>query len=158
MDPSSIHLKHLQHPIISPEMASEYDSEVDEAVDHGSVSSWKRCLVCGTDLELEWPHLSEVNPSGIKNHARDEWTRGAELGCSFCNIVFSVINDAGKRYGCSIGDQVKDFQVFLGLNESTGRYLLALEYVWMPLLVEPGHVNRAWGSITVYLDGKPPHY
>lgn len=171
LDPSSIQvIKHLQHAIISQEMASEYDSEVDEAADHGSIPFWKRCLLCGADLDLEWPHLSEVNPSDIKNNAPAEWRRSAELGCSLCNIVVSVIDDARKQHGCSIPDDyhkimgalpdreytVKGFQVFLGLNESTERYLLALEFVWMPLLLDSGQKMEFWGTITVYLDGMLP--
>ncbi|KAG6361761.1 hypothetical protein INS49_009989 [Diaporthe citri] len=148
-------------------MASEYDSEIDEAANHGSIPFWKRCLLCGTDLELDWPYLPEINPSDIKNHAHGEWRRGAELGCSFCNIVVSVVDDARKQHGCSISDgygrilsalpdrkyTLKGFQVFLGLNESTDRYLLALEFVWMPLLVDPEEQNEFWGTITIYLDG-----
>lgn len=150
-------------------MAFEHDSEVDEAAHNGSIPYWKRCLLCGTDLELDWPHLSELNPSDIKNHALGEWTRGAELGCSFCNIVVSVVDDAKQQHGCSIPDDydiiqvlpdgdytMKGFQVFLGLNESTERYLLALEFVWMPLLVDSGNQNEFWGTITIYLDGTLP--
>lgn len=152
-----------------PRMTSEYDNEADEAAAHGSIPFWKCCLLCGTDLELDWPHLSELNPSEIKNHAYGEWRRGAELGCSFCNIVVSVAADARKQHGCTISERydvitglpdrdytLKGFQVFLGLNESTERYLLALEFVWMPLLVDPGQQNQFWGTITIYLDGKLP--
>lgn len=148
-------------------MAAEHDSEVVLAADQGSVPFWKRCLLCGTDLELEWPDLSELSPSNIKNRGRGEWRRSAELGCSFCNIINSVFDDAEKQHKCRIPDgfyisntgsaggsyKIEGPQVFLGLNESTGRYLLALELVNMPLLVEPGQPPDFWGIITIYLDG-----
>lgn len=148
-------------------MAAEHDSEVALAADHGSIPFWKRCLLCGTHLELEWPDLSEVNPSDIKNRGRREWRRGAELGCSFCNIITSVFDDAENQHKCQIPNglyiedtgnpggsyKMEGSQVFLGPNESTGRYLLALEFVNMPLLVGPGQQPDYWGIITIYLDG-----
>lgn len=163
-------IEHPQHPIIPRAMAAEHDSEVALAADHGLLPFWKRCLLCGTDLELEWPDLSEVNPSDIKNRGRGEWRRGAELGCSFCNIIISVFDDAEKQHNCQIPDgflisntdspqcfyKIEGSQVFLGPNGSTGRYLLALEFVDMPLLAEPGQQPNYWGIITIYLDGTLP--
>lgn len=171
VDPSQIHLfRPLQHPMISPKkMTAEHDIKGAVLEDHDSVPFWNHCLLCGTDLEQDWPDLSELDPSDIKNHAHDEWRRAAETGCPFCSIVVAVIDDAGKQHGCSIPDKYhnikntgsptdndkKGFQVILERNGSTGRYLLALELVWMPLLVEPGKKldSEFWGTITVYLDG-----
>lgn len=168
--PSQIQLiRPLQHPIIFREMAAEHDVEEAPPADHGSVPFWNHCLLCGTDLEQDWPDLSELDPSDIKDHAIDEWRRASETGCPFCNIIIAVIEDAGKQHGCSIpddfrlrrigsptGNAIKGFQVILERNESTGQYLLALEVVWMPLLMEPGKRmdSEFWGIITVYLDGK----
>lgn len=150
-------------------MAAEHDSEVapGAACGFGTGSFEKNCLLCGTDRELDWPDLSKLDPADVKNHTPGDWRRAAESGCPFCNIIVAVIDDAGKQHGCSVpdvyqvwnsgpaasDDKIKGFQVFLGPNEATGRYLLALEHVWMPNMVEPG---EWWGTITVYLDGKPP--
>ena len=147
-------------------MAAEYDSEVALAAEHGSGPFWNRCLLCGTDLKLDWPDLNELNPSDIKNHAHDEWRRAAAAGCPFCNIIIAVIDDAKQQHRCSVpdvynlimtgsptGNDIKGFQVILARNDSTGRYLLALEHIWMPLLVQPEEQREFWGTITVYLDG-----
>lgn len=133
-------------------------------MDHGSSSSslGTNCLLCGTDLGLDWPDLSKLVPADIRDHAPDDWRRAAHSGCPFCNVVVSVVDDARKQHGCFVAGlpfrnwevNYNGFQVFLGPNESTGQYLLALEHVWMPLLVEPGEEqNEFWGIITVYLDG-----
>lgn len=148
-------------------MSAEYDGEVGEAADEPSFPFWNCCLLCGTNLEQDWPDLSGLSPSDIKNHAHDEWRRAAKSGCPFCSIIISIIDDAGEHHGCSIpddyelantgspaGDETRGFQVILSRNESTGRYLLALELVWMPL-EEPRAQSEFWGTITVYLDGTP---
>lgn len=165
-------IEHPQHPIIPRAMAAEHESEVALAADYGSVPFRNHCLLCGTDLRQDWPDLSTLNPSDIKNHAREKWRRAAESGCSFCNIITAVIDDAEKQHGCSVpedyrriqkdspfGGDLEGFQVFLGRSDSTGRYLLALEFVMMPLLVEAKEMSEWWGTITIYVDGaQPPCY
>ncbi|KAL1867856.1 hypothetical protein Daus18300_006131 [Diaporthe australafricana] len=138
-------------------MAAKCDSEMGPASDHASGTLRKRCDLCATDLERDWPDLSLINPRDIKNHAEEEWRRAAELGCSFCNIIVSISDDAAEQYGCSFPADFKSldlkwFQVFLCPNGSTGRYTLALTHVWMPLLAGPGFRKEFWGAITVHLD------
>lgn len=150
-------------------MASECDSEGRPVADCGLGSGpfGKNCLLCGTDLKLDWPDLSRLNPAHVKNHAPGDWRRAAQSGCPFCNIIIAVIDDAGKQHGCSVPDvyriretgipggyDTKGFQVLLELNESTARYLLALELIMMPL-EEPRTQGQFWGTITIYLDGTP---
>lgn len=165
--PSRTHLiPSPQHLNIFQDMATQCDSEVAPPAGHGSVPFWNHCLLCGTDLRQDWPDLSTLNPSDIKNHAREKWRRAAETGCSFCNIIIAVIDDAEKQHGCSVpdfyrrvhkdspfGGDLEGFQVFLGRSDSTGRYLLALEFVMMPLLLEPKEKDEWWGTITIYVDG-----
>lgn len=153
-------------------MDAKYDSEVAPAAEYGSGPSWNRCLLCSTDMELDWPDLTKLKPSNIKNHAHDEWRMAAAAGCPFCKIIIAVIDDAGKQYRCSVpdfydqllntgnppGGRVKGFQVSVTRNESTGRYLLALEHIMMPLFAgsdEMDEQDHFWGTITVYLDGAP---
>lgn len=153
-------------------MDAMYDSEVASAAEYGSGHSWNRCLLCDTDLKLDWPDLTKLKASNIRNHAHDEWRRAAAAGCPFCKIIIAVIDDAGKQYRCSVpdfydqllyagdppGDSLKGFQVSLRRNESTGRFLLALEHIWMPPFAgfnEFDEQHHYWGKITVYLDGAP---
>lgn len=81
-------------PIISRDMTAECDREVAQFAGLHSLPIWNRCLLCGTDLELDWPDLCELNASDIKNHAHDKWRRAAGSGCPFCSIVIAVIDDA----------------------------------------------------------------
>lgn len=161
----------LQHTIISREMTAECDRQVAQFAGLHSLPFWNRCLLCGTNLELDWPDLSELNASDIKNHAHEKWRRAAESGCPFCSIVIAVIDDAVKQHGCSVpdhyrrlwtdgpfGGDLEAFQVFLGRNESTGHFLLALELVMMPFFHESGKQSEFWGTITVYLDGPQPPF
>lgn len=150
-------------------MDAKYDSETASAAEYGSGPSWNRCLLCATDLKLDWPDLTKLKPSNINNHAHDEWRKAAAAGCSFCNIIIAVADDAVKQHRCSIpgyyekllntglppGESLKGFQVSLNCNKSTGRYLLALEPLWMPLWADPEEQSHWWGAITVYLDGAP---
>lgn len=139
-------------------MAGEYDSGSIPASDDSSSIVEVCCELCATNLARDWPDLSAINPLDISKHADDEWRRAAELGCSFCNIVISVFDDAVEQHGCSSVAPLDatGFQVYLGPDGSTGRYLLALEHVMMPLLVEPSDgMKEFWGIITVPLDGKP---
>jgi hypothetical protein len=156
-----------QASIISRGMAAEYEAAL--AAEQAFGSFCNHCLLCGTNLYLDWPDLTELNPSEIKNHAHDEWKRAAATGCPFCSIIVAVIDDAVEQHGCSIPGPdeygcietrsptrtgIKGFQVILARNDVTGRYLLALEHVWMPLLVEAGEQSEFWGNITVYLSGQ----
>lgn len=153
-------------------MDAKYDSEVAPAAGYGLGPSWNRCLLCDTDLDLDWPDLTKLKPSKIRNHAQDEWRKAAAAGCSFCNIIIAVTDDAGKQHKCSVpdtydqlintghppGDGPKGFQVSLNRNESTGRYLLALEHIWMPSFADFDDFDEQdhyWGKITVYLNGAP---
>lgn len=162
-------IRPLQDLLVCLEMAEEHDSEAAPATSLGSSTFRTSCYLCDSVLEQDWPDLSTINPLNIKNRAGYEWERAAESGCPFCNIVVSVVDDAREQYGCSTaeesspllnpglpyGENTRGFQVFLGPRDSTGRYLLALELVMMPLLVEPGFQKEFWGIITVYLDGEP---
>lgn len=135
---------------ISREMAADSASQATDLTS-GSGSFGKSCLLCCTDLELDWPDLSRVNPADAGNHAFGDWKQAAESGCAFCNIVVGVIDDAWKQHECLVS---RDMNVILSLNESTGRYLLAFDPVMIRL--EEPHAQR-WGrgTITVYLDGTP---
>lgn len=134
-------------------------------MEHGLGPFWNRCFLCGTDLELDWPDLTELVPSDIKNRAHDDWRWAAAMNCPFCSIVIAILNDAGREHDCSVpddyrlafaggplGNYIKGFQVVLARNESTGKYLLALEVIWIPL-PENEWQRKFWGIITVYLDG-----
>ncbi|KAK2599200.1 hypothetical protein N8I77_010973 [Diaporthe amygdali] len=149
--------------LVCQQMATKHDGETALAAAHGSGTFPKRCELCDTVLAQDWPDFSKIDPLSIKNHAGGEWKRAAESGCPFCSIVVSVIGDARIQHGCSMPadfgvidyessteERIKGFQVFLGLNASTGRYLLAIEHVWMPML--GGTQKEFWGTITVYLD------
>lgn len=150
-------------------MDAIHDSDVAPAADPGSGSgaSGNNCFLCGTDLGLDWPDLSKLNTVDMEGHLYDDWEWAAVFGCPFCNIIFDVVDDIGKRHGCSILgnhtstqkallDHLGALQVHLRLNEVTQRYLLALEMVWMPLLVDYGTQSEFWGIVTVYLDGTLP--
>lgn len=146
-------------------MATTVEVDLVSTIEHGSGEFQMRCRLCGTDLGQDWPDLSELNPLDIKNHALDEWRGAADWGCPFCNIVISVLDDSWKQYGCYDSLYYKDpantpdpdmqgFQVMLHPN-TKGQYLLSLEHINMPLLVDPDSEQDEFrGTITVYLDGE----